>query len=89
MAIDPRYQDVHARTVSTGINSACMAKQRKPNYWAPHRITFPDGSFKTISVRVPDAMSTKCRNFYLWDAPECAGCEFPKDIEYQKRMEQA
>ena len=53
------------------------------------RITFPDGSFKIIAVRVPDVMSQECRNFYLWDAPECAGCEFPKDIEYQKRMEQA
>ena len=86
MAIDPRYQEVHARTVSDGVNGACMTKTRAKSYWAVERRHFPDGSFDIISVRVPDAMSQKCRNFYLWDAPECSGCEYPKDYEYMERM---
>lgn len=89
MAIDPRYQAVHHLTASTGINGTCMTKVRQKSYWARERRYFPDGSFEMMAVRVPDVMSKECRNFYLWDAPECAGCEFPRDIEYQKRMEQA
>lgn len=88
MAIDPRYQDVHHLTASDGINSACMTKIRTKSYWAPNRIWLVDGSFHVVPVRVPDTSSRECRNFYLWDAPECAGCEYHKDIEYQKRMEQ-
>lgn len=89
MATDPRYQAVHERTISTGINGACMEKQRKSYYWAPNRVPLVDGSFHTIPVRVPDVTSRECRNFYLWKSAECAGCEYPKDIEFQKRMEQA
>lgn len=87
MSVDPRYQEVHTLTVGKDRYEACMAKERKAFYWAPHRRYFPDGSFEMMSVRVPDTMSKPCRNLYLWDTPACAGCEYPKDVEYKRRME--
>ena len=89
MAIDPRYQEVHPITVGKDRYEACMAKTRKPHYWAPQRITFPDGSFEIRSVRVPDNMSVGCRNYYLWHTPACAGCTYPHDLEYRDRMTSA
>ena len=83
MAHDPQFQVVHERTVGKDRYEACMAKVRKPFYWAPQRITFPDGSFEVRSVRVPDVMSKECRNYYLWDSKECAGCPYPKDTAYR------
>jgi hypothetical protein len=86
VAIDPRYQTVHERTVGKDRYEACMAKARKPGYWAPTRHYRPDGSFTIGTEYVEDKMSQECRNFYLWDTPACAGCEYPKDTDYRTRM---
>ena len=86
MAVDTQYQVVHEKTVGKSTYEACQKKERKPNYWATHRRYFPDGSYEFVSVRVPDVMSKKCRNFYLWESKECSGCEYPKDKEYEQRM---
>ena len=56
-------------------------------YFAPDRVYKPDGTFYVIQRRIPFAMSTKCRNFYLWNVdPRCAGCTAEKDQEYADRM---
>lgn len=56
-------------------------------YYAPDRVYRPDGTFHLIQVWIPFAMSTACRNFYIWDTdPRCGGCTSDKDIEYANKM---
>lgn len=56
-------------------------------YYAPDRRHKPDGTFYVIQVWIPHAMSTACRNFYLWDVdPRCAVCTSERDVEYAERM---
>ena len=63
-------------------------KGLEKGYFAPDRRYKPDGTFYVIQVRIPHAMSTACRSFYLWDKdPRCAGCTAEKDIEYRNKME--
>ena len=58
----------------------------KKSYWAPHRRTFPDGSFELVSVRVPFVMSHDCRydgkNGKAGDDPYCEGCRHYKKSPY-------
>ncbi len=87
MPADSAYDVVHEKTKGTDTYAACQQKTRRASYWAPERRYFPDGSFDVVSVRVPDTMSRKCRNLYLWDSdPKCAGCDQPRDVEYAERM---
>ena len=56
-------------------------------YFAPDRVYKPDGTFYIIQRRIPHAMSTACRNFYLWDKdPRCSACKAERDTEYAKQM---
>ena len=56
-------------------------------YFAPDRRYRPDEAYFQILTRIPHAMSTACRSFYLWDTdPRCAGCTAAKDTEYADKM---
>lgn len=74
MAVDSQFQVVHELTVGKSTYEACQTKVRRDWYVAL------DGTL------VLDTMSKDCRNFYLWESKECAGCEYPKDTEYAERM---
>jgi hypothetical protein len=65
---------VHPKTVGSDRYDACQAKVRKPNYWAPQRRYFPDGSFEITSVRVPDPSSKTCRYDMSLTDSKCEGC---------------
>lgn len=70
--------------------SCANRPERSPGngYYAPNRKFYEKGMFETTMVWIPYAMSTKCRNFYLWDTdPRCSGCTTPKDIDYKLEME--
>lgn len=57
------------------------------DYYAPDRMYKPNGTFYVVQTNVRHAMSSLCRNFYLWDTdPRCAGCTTGKDFEYADRM---
>jgi hypothetical protein len=87
MPADTQYDVVHHLTIG-GERYGCHSRgAMAKHYWAPHRVFMPDGSFRTVPVRVPVATSKACRSFYLWDAdPKCAGCTAAKDHEYAERM---
>lgn len=56
-------------------------------YYAKDRRYRGDGTFHEVLVWIPHAMSTSCRNFYLWDTDTgCADCPATKDTEYANRM---
>jgi hypothetical protein len=65
----------HSRT---GMSQGC---------YAPDRVYRPDGTFYIIQTFIPNAMSNKCRSFYLWNSdPRCQGCTTDKDVEYAELM---
>lgn len=56
-------------------------------YFAPDRRYKPDGTYYQILTRIPHAMSTSCRSFYLWDTdPRCNGCTAERDEAYANTM---
>ena len=67
--------EVHQLTIGKPTYETCQIKQRKASYWAPDRIYFPDGSFESTSVRVPDTSSTTCRYDMSEIDSRCTGCE--------------
>lgn len=63
-------------------------KNMADGYWAKDRRYLEDGYFESVYTFIPHAMSTSCRNFYLWDVdPRCKGCTAEKDIDYALRMQ--
>ena len=56
-------------------------------YYAPDRVYRPDGTFYVVQAWIPYAMSTGCRNFYIWDTdPRCSSCDSERDTEYADKM---
>lgn len=63
-------------------------KKMSDGYWAKDRRYLEDGYFEEVYSFIPHAMSTACRNFYIWDTdPRCKGCTAEKDIDYALRMQ--
>ena len=67
-----------------GCNSS---NERADGYYAPDRVYKPDGTFYIVQAYIKNAMSKKCRSFYLWSSDTgCADCQREKDTEYANRM---
>lgn len=81
--------EVHEKVkISSDKPYACHSRKKLgAGYYAPDREYRPDGSFYIRLSFIPYAMSTACRNFYLWDTdPRCTGCTADKDNEYADKM---
>jgi hypothetical protein len=65
---------VHPKTVGSDRYDACQAKVRAAGYWAPDRITHPDGSFDVTSVFIFDTSSRDCHYDMSLTDSKCEGC---------------
>ena len=92
MAADSKYDVVHEKTKDTEHYGCWNRKPTEQGYWAKdgYRMEQHEGQMYGVQkwVWVEHVMSSKCRNYYLWETdPKCVGCEVAKDVAYQRRME--
>ena len=81
--------EVHEKVkIGADFKYGCWSRNEfNDGYFAPDRRYRPDGSFAIYQSKIPHVMSSKCRNFYLWNTDSaCGGCLTPKDTEYAERM---
>ena len=63
-------------------------KRTTEPYWLLERSYRQNETYIMMHRPVEQAMSTSCRNYYLWHSdPGCRGCNVPKDREYAQRMQ--
>lgn len=90
MPADDQYDVVHDK-VRIDADEPYGCKNRPDlsgGYWVMQRTYWEDGRFTMAPEFIPFRMSSKCRNFYLWNTdPRCGECTASKDYEYRDRME--
>ena len=92
MPADDQYDVVHEKTKDKEKYGCCNRSKFEAGYWAKNGFRMEEHEGEVYGVQkwiwVPHEMSWNCRNYYLWETdPKCVGCNTPKDIAYQKRME--
>ena len=92
MPSDEQYDVVHEKTKDKGQYGCFNRPELTGGYWAKdgYRMEQHEGQMYGVQKWkwVDNVMSSPCRNYYLWETdPKCVGCNAPKDIAYQKRME--
>jgi hypothetical protein len=91
MAADDAYDVVHEKVkIGADFKYGCNSREgMAKGYWVKDRIYLAGdgGRFEYHDKWIPHRMSTKCRNFYLWDShAPCRECTTEKDHEYAERM---